>query len=65
MGVLEIVINERGLVESASMRTSISSAYDKLALAATTAWRYKPATIDGEPVKFRKLIQIAVKSDIP
>jgi hypothetical protein len=27
---------------------------------ATQNWRYKPATINGVPVKFRKLIQVSV-----
>ena len=57
-GVLEIVINERGQVESAAMRMPVKQTYDGLALAAAKGWRYKPATVDGVPVKFRKLIQI-------
>jgi len=62
MGSLEIVIDERGLVESATMRASVSQAYDKAALNAVQTWRYKPATVDGMPVKFRKVIQITVKA---
>jgi hypothetical protein len=29
-------------------------------LAAARDWKYKPATVEGVPVKFRKLIQITV-----
>ncbi len=60
-GKLEIVINENGLVESAVMTSSVSSSYDPLALSATKSWRYKPATLNGEPVKFRKVVQIAIR----
>ena len=60
-GALEIVINERGLVEAATMRQSVHPSYDRLAVDATRNWRYKPATLDGEPVKFRKLISITIK----
>ena len=60
-GALEIVINERGQVESATIRESVSLAYDRLAVDAARSWRYKPAMLDGVPVKFRKLISIAVK----
>lgn len=57
-GVIEVVIDERGDVESATMRASVKSTYDGLAVAAAKGWRYKPATFDNRPVKFRKLIQI-------
>lgn len=57
-GVLEVVVNERGEVESAAMRAPVKPTYDGLALAAAKAWRFTPATLDGKPVKFRKLIQI-------
>jgi len=60
-GALEIVIDERGLVEMATIRKSVNLAYDRLAVDAVRSWRYKPATVDGVPVKFRKLIQIAIK----
>ena len=63
-GALEIVINEQGFVESATMRESVNSAYDRQVLDATRSWRYKPATIDGAPVKFRKMIQISVKQPL-
>jgi TonB family protein len=60
-GTLELVINESGAVESALMRGSVNSLYDMLALSATRTWRYKPATLNGVPVKFRKNITITLK----
>jgi len=61
MGVLEVVINESGVVESAVMRSPINPRYDSLVLAAARTWKYKPATVSGSSVKFRKLISISVK----
>ncbi|HVH27885.1 MAG TPA: TonB family protein [Vicinamibacterales bacterium] len=61
VGALEIVISEEGLVESATMRSSVNPSYDKAAINATRNWRYRPAMIDGSPVKFRKVIQINIK----
>jgi TonB family protein len=58
--VLEIVINESGAVESATMRDHISPAYDKQVLAAAATWRYRPATVNGTPVKFSKMIGVTV-----
>ena len=60
-GSLEVTINESGLVESAVMRQKVSSAYDNLALSAARNWRYQPATVNGVPVKFKKVIQVTVK----
>jgi TonB family protein len=60
-GVIEVVINESGEVETATIRTPIEPVYDNQALAASRAWRYKPATKDGTPVKFRKLVQVRIQ----
>jgi len=57
---IEVVINESGAVESATMRDHISPAYDKQVLAAVATWRYRPATVNGAPVKFSKVIGITV-----
>jgi TonB family protein len=59
-GLLEVVINEQGVVESAVMRGHTTSTYDSAVLSAVTAWRYQPATVDGKPVKFRKRVGIRV-----
>jgi len=61
-GMLEVVIDETGAVESAIMRISVSSTYDTLALAAAkTTWRFKPATLNGLPVKYRKAVQVTIR----
>lgn len=60
-GSIEIVIDERGNVEKATMKASVNPMYDRLAVNATRSWRYQPASVDGTPVKFRKVIQITVK----
>jgi tetratricopeptide (TPR) repeat protein len=62
VGLFEIVINERGRVESAVVRRSISPQYDALVLSDSRKWRYRPATRDGKPVKFRKVIEIDTAS---
>jgi tetratricopeptide (TPR) repeat protein len=61
-GKLDLVIDEFGAVESAVMSASVTPAYDQLVIAATRNWRYKPATQNGVPVKFRKTVQIAIKT---
>ena len=61
-GMLDVVIDEAGTVESAVMRTSVTSTYDALVVAATNSWRFKPATVNGTPVKFRKIVQISIRT---
>ena len=60
-GSLEIVVNEAGAVESVLMKAPFSPLYDRLAVAAAAEWRYKPATIGGVPVKYRKTVQLVFK----
>lgn len=60
-GILEVVIDENGVVESAVMRVPVSPRYDPAALAAARGWTYRPAMRDGVPVKFRKMVQISVR----
>jgi outer membrane biosynthesis protein TonB len=60
-GMLEVLIDEKGNVVAVSMRVSVSPRYDRLAVDAARLWKYRPATLNGTPVKFRKVVQIAVK----
>jgi TonB family protein len=59
-GVVEVVINEQGRVEAATIRKSVHPMYDSQLLQAARDWRYQPATLNGVPVKYRKMIQINV-----
>jgi hypothetical protein len=60
-GVVEIIIGETGAVEAATMRTAVNPVYDRLVLSAAQSWRYRAATLDGKPVKFRKIVEIDIK----
>lgn len=59
-GVLEVVVDERGLVESAVMRRPVHAAYDPALLNAVKNWRFQPATRNGAPVKVRKSFEIVL-----
>lgn len=59
-GIIEVVIDEDGAVESAAMVVPTVPSYDKVLLTAASRWVYYPATREGKPVKFRKRIQINV-----
>ena len=59
-GVVVVVINEAGRVESAIIAQSLDSYYDLLLLQAAKRWRYRPATRDGVAVKYRKGVQLTL-----
>jgi TonB family protein len=59
-GVVEVVINEAGEVESAVMRAPLTPQFDKLVLSAAQEWQYEPARVNGVPVKFVKRIQVRI-----
>jgi hypothetical protein len=64
-GMIELVIDETGAVQSEMMRIPIEPGYDKLVLAAAAKWQYRPATLDGVPVKFLKRLSISVSPTAP
>ena len=59
-GILDVTIDEQGRVIAAAIRVGLHPIYDSQILLAAKEWRYQPATMNGRPVKFRKIIQITV-----
>jgi protein TonB len=59
-GVIEIVIDEQGRVTFATVRESVHPMFDAAVLSAARDWKYQPATYNGKPVRYRKMIQINV-----
>jgi TonB family protein len=60
-GVVEIVVNEGGHVESARMAEPLADFYDGSLLEAARTWRFKPAQRDGQPVKYRKRVEVTMR----
>jgi TonB family protein len=60
---IDVLINEKGAVESANVVTSLNPQFDRLALNAARTWQYKPAMLNGVPVKYRKRLQLTVAPD--
>jgi hypothetical protein len=59
-GIVDGVIDVNGAVESATMVESIDPVYNRMVLAAAKGWVYRPARLDGQPVKFLKRIEISI-----
>ena len=64
-GVLEVLIDETGAVSSATMAQRINIIYDQVLLNAAKHWRYRPAQRGGQPVKYRKSINVVLRPVVP
>jgi len=64
-GVLELVIDPAGNVESAKIIEAVHLNYDPLLLSAAKKWQYQPATLDGTAVRYMKRIQISLAPEKP
>jgi len=62
-GVLELVIDSTGAVESVRLIESVHQNYNALLIAAAKKWQYQPAQLDGTTVRYLKRIQIAMSPD--
>jgi len=59
-GIMEVVIDATGAVESATMAVPVHPQYDRMALDAARRWQYQPATVEGVPVKFLRRVQVTI-----
>lgn len=59
-GVLEVVIDATGNVESARLIEAVHQNYDAVLLNAAKKWQYQPAMLDGSAVRYMKRIQVSL-----
>jgi protein TonB len=57
-GVLEVIVDENGAVEKATIRKSALASYDAALLKAAANWKFKPATRNGVAVKYRLEVSV-------
>jgi hypothetical protein len=58
LGVLKVVVNGRGAVESVRLQSPSNRYHDRFWVSVAKTWRFQPALKDGHPVKFLKSIVI-------
>jgi TonB family protein len=61
-GKVRIIVDEKGSVEEARIVESVHTVYDALLLSAARTWKYEPATLDGKPVRYVKLIEVVLRA---
>jgi hypothetical protein len=59
-GALIVDIDERGNVFNAALATPIFAPYDRILIASTKNWKYVAAQKDGQPVRYRKVIEVVL-----
>ena len=57
-GILELLVNEQGGVVTAVLGKSVHPSYDPELLEMSKSWKFKPATKDGVPVKYRTTVEV-------
>lgn len=57
-GVLALVIDENGNVQSVALLEGVQPEYNAVLVKAARLWKFKPATKDGVPVRYRKVVRI-------
>jgi TonB family protein len=62
-GVMTILIDENGLVTEVFVVKTSRPAYDTALRRAAAGWRFQPATVNGVPVKYRKVIAIRLTGE--
>jgi hypothetical protein len=58
--VIEVIIDEQGRVASMALRIRAHPQYDTMLLNSAREWKYRPATLNGTPVRYRKLLQVSI-----
>ena len=64
-GALRLLIDESGVVISATMPATTRAAYDQMLIRAARDWKFLPAQKQGTPVRYLKLIEIQLKPTAP
>lgn len=60
VGVLELLVTETGAVDHVRLISPGDRYHDRMIVAAAKAWRFRPATKDGHPVRSRIRIRVTL-----
>jgi tetratricopeptide (TPR) repeat protein len=60
-GAIKLSIDAQGKVTEATQERIVHPAYDPIVLQAARSWLYKPATLDGQPVRSETTVEIRLE----
>ena len=58
VGTLEMIIGRDGIVENVRLHTPLNRHHERMIVSPAKAWRYRPATRNGRPVRYRILLKV-------
>lgn len=61
IGILELVVDEKGDVAAVAIVKSIQPDYDQMLVKTAPSWKFKPATKDGVAVRYRTSMEIKLR----
>jgi len=56
--ILDVIIDERGGVERVSVLKTLSIGLDEAAVRAVKGWKFRPATLQGRPVRVQQTLSV-------
>ena len=65
IGLLAVVVNEKGDVIEAKVQRGVLPLYDIKLVGAAMEWKFQPAVKDGQPVRYRALIEVKLVPSSP
>jgi TonB family protein len=60
IGTLEFVVAESGAVEHVRLISPANRYQERMLVAAAKTWQFKPATLNGRPVRYRTRIRLTL-----
>ena len=61
LGIIAVDVDEKGDVASALMEKSVHPEYDAVLLKTARTWKFRPATKNGVPVRYRMAIEVHLR----
>jgi hypothetical protein len=62
-GYFDLVVDQHGLVEQVRLVSPTGSFRERILVSAAKAWQFRPARLDGRPVRFRVQIPITISEE--
>jgi hypothetical protein len=60
IGTVEVIVNEEGDVEQVKLISPANRFQERMLVSAAKMWKFRPATKDGHPVRFRARVRLTI-----
>ena len=60
VGTLDLLIDETGNVEQVKLTSPANRYQERMLVSHAKSWKFKPATRDGHPVKYRTRVRVTI-----